>query len=85
MLPPFFEKIWRTSATVRLRLSVIASTMTAGGALLGAIVTSAFDGTVRPFAVGILAFISISALFILFGATGNLAAPAEQAEGATLA
>jgi DHA1 family bicyclomycin/chloramphenicol resistance-like MFS transporter len=65
--------------------AIIASTMTAGGALLGAIVTSAFDGTVRPFAVGILAFISISALFILFGATGNLAAPAEQADGATLA
>jgi hypothetical protein len=29
MFPPFFEKVWRISATVRLRLSVIASTITA--------------------------------------------------------
>jgi hypothetical protein len=28
-LPPFFEKAWRTSATVRMRLSVRQSTITA--------------------------------------------------------
>jgi hypothetical protein len=28
-LPPFFPKMWRISATVRLRLSVIESTITA--------------------------------------------------------
>jgi len=28
-LPPCFEKAWRTSATVRVRLSVMQSTITA--------------------------------------------------------
>ncbi|MBI5087644.1 MAG: MFS transporter [Actinobacteria bacterium] len=65
--------------------AIIATTMTAGGALLGAIVTSAFDGTVRPYAVGILAFISISALLILFGATSSIEPPADQLDSAPLA
>jgi hypothetical protein len=29
MLPPYFAKAWRTSATVRMRLSVSVSTITA--------------------------------------------------------
>jgi DHA1 family bicyclomycin/chloramphenicol resistance-like MFS transporter len=49
--------------------AIIATITTAGGALLGNLVSAAFDGTVRPFAIGVLVFISISALLILFGAT----------------
>jgi DHA1 family bicyclomycin/chloramphenicol resistance-like MFS transporter len=49
--------------------AIIATITTAGGALLGGLVGGAFDGTVRPFAVGVLVFISISAALILFGAT----------------
>jgi MFS transporter, DHA1 family, multidrug resistance protein len=49
--------------------AIIATITTAGGALLGGFVSGAFDGTVRPFAVGVFAFIAISAALILFGAT----------------
>ena len=49
--------------------AIIATITTAGGALLGGLVSGAFDGTVRPLAVGVLVFISIAAALILFGAT----------------
>jgi DHA1 family bicyclomycin/chloramphenicol resistance-like MFS transporter len=49
--------------------AIIATITTAGGALLGNLVTTVFDGTVRPFAVCMLIFMSISAVLILFGAT----------------
>ncbi|MGD9701776.1 MAG: multidrug effflux MFS transporter [Acidimicrobiia bacterium] len=51
--------------------TIIATVTTAGGALLGGFVSSAFDGTVRPFAVGIAVYVVIAALFILVGATGG--------------
>jgi DHA1 family bicyclomycin/chloramphenicol resistance-like MFS transporter len=50
--------------------SAIIGTITmAGGALLGGLVSGAFDGTVRPFALGVFTFMSIAAALILFGAT----------------
>jgi len=56
--------------------SAIISTVTiAGGALLGNLVTGAFDGTVRPLAVGILVFITASAALVLFGATSRPPGP----------
>jgi DHA1 family bicyclomycin/chloramphenicol resistance-like MFS transporter len=51
--------------------TIIATVSTAGGALLGGVVSNAFDGTVRPFAVGIAAYVSIAAALILLGATGS--------------
>ena len=49
--------------------AIIGTITTAGGALLGGLVSGAFDGTVRPFALGVLTFMSIAAALILFGAT----------------
>lgn len=45
--------------------AVIGTVTTAGGALLGGVVSGAFDGTTRPIAFGMLAFISIAAVMIL--------------------
>ena len=56
--------------------AVIGTISTAGGALLGGIVTASFDGTVRPFSVGLLVLISTSAVLILFGATSRQPADA---------
>lgn len=47
--------------------SIIATVTAAGGALLGGMASSAFDGTVRPFAIYILVFISLAAASILWG------------------
>jgi MFS transporter, DHA1 family, multidrug resistance protein len=44
--------------------SVIAFVSTAGGALLGQIVTSRFDGTARPFAIGSLVFAVLAAVAV---------------------
>lgn len=49
--------------------AIIATITIAGGAVLGGAVSSAFDGTVRPFAIGTFLFMSLSAVLILFGAT----------------
>lgn len=51
--------------------TIIATVTIAGGALLGGIVSSAFDGTVRPFSVGVAVYVSIAAALILVGATGG--------------
>jgi len=47
--------------------AVIATITTAGGALLGGLVTGAFDGTTRPIAIGIFVFIASAAAMILLG------------------
>ena len=47
--------------------AIIATVSSAGGALLGGLASNAFDGTVRPFAVHILVFISLAAALILWG------------------
>ena len=47
--------------------SIIATVTAAGGALLGGMASSAFDGTVRPFAIYVLVFISLAAASILWG------------------
>ncbi|MGE0140080.1 MAG: multidrug effflux MFS transporter [Ilumatobacteraceae bacterium] len=65
--------------------AIIATSMTAGGALLGAVITGAFDGTVRPFAAGLLACICVSAVLILFGATTGVEPQSDQVDGAGLA
>lgn len=49
--------------------AVIGTITTAGGALLGGVATSAFDGTVRPFALAIAIFISLAAVLIVMVAT----------------
>jgi DHA1 family bicyclomycin/chloramphenicol resistance-like MFS transporter len=49
--------------------AVIGTVTTAGGALLGGLAASAFDGTVRPFALAIAIFISIASALILLVAT----------------
>ena len=47
--------------------AIIATITTAGGALLGGLAGGSFDGTVRPVATAITAFICIAAAFILRG------------------
>jgi DHA1 family bicyclomycin/chloramphenicol resistance-like MFS transporter len=47
--------------------SIIATVSTAGAALLGNLATSQFDGTVRPLAMIIFAFISIGTIAIFVG------------------
>ena len=49
--------------------AIIATVTTAGGSLLGGLVNSAFDRTVKPFATGLLIYLSVAAMLILFGAT----------------
>ncbi len=49
--------------------AVMSTISFAGGAVIGGVVSGAFDGTVRPMAVGILILMSVSAALILFGAT----------------
>lgn len=49
--------------------AVIGTITTAGGALLGGLATSSFDGTVRPFALAIAIFTSIASALILLVAT----------------
>lgn len=51
--------------------AVIGTVTTAGGALLGGVVTSAFDGTTDPLALGMLAFMSVAAVSILFATSGT--------------
>lgn len=47
--------------------ALISTVTTAGGALLGGIASSAFDGTVKPFGVFILVFVASAAGLILWG------------------
>ena len=50
--------------------SALMSTVTvAGGSLLGNLVSSSFDGTVRPFAIGSGVLVAAAVALILFGAT----------------
>jgi DHA1 family bicyclomycin/chloramphenicol resistance-like MFS transporter len=49
--------------------TIIATVTIAGGALLGGLVTSAFDGTVRPMGLGIAVYVWTAAALILVGAT----------------
>ena len=55
--------------------AVLGTITTAGGALLGTLTDSAFDGTVRPFALHVLLYAAIAAGAIL--AVGRPRAPAE--------
>jgi len=50
--------------------AIIGTVSTAGGALLGGMVNGAFDGTVRPFALGITVFVVIAAVFVFIGSSG---------------
>ena len=47
--------------------AMIATVTSAGGALLGGLASNAFDGTVRPFAVYVLIFMSLAAVCVLWG------------------
>jgi MFS transporter, DHA1 family, multidrug resistance protein len=51
--------------------AIIGTVTTAGGSLLGSAVSSAFDGTIRPFAIGVSIYIAIAMALILFGATSR--------------
>ncbi|MGB8861517.1 MAG: multidrug effflux MFS transporter [Ilumatobacteraceae bacterium] len=54
--------------------SIIATVTSAGGAILGAVASDAFDGTVRPFAWFILGYVALAAAFVLWGTTAGRAA-----------
>jgi len=58
--------------------AIIATVTATGGALLGGLASDAFDGTVRPFAVYVLAFMVLSATCTMWGtATPRRTAPTE--------
>ncbi|CAB4748504.1 unannotated protein [freshwater metagenome] len=46
--------------------SIIGTITFAGGALLGSVVTGAFNGTVRPFSIFVLGYFVVGAAFIFF-------------------
>lgn len=45
--------------------AILGTVSTGGGALLGSLVDDAFDGTIRPFAFGLLAYVGTAAFVIL--------------------
>ena len=47
--------------------AITGTVTTAGGALLGGFLTGQFDGTLRPFAVGMCIYVSIAFVFITIG------------------
>ena len=47
--------------------AIIATVTATGGALLGGLASDAFDGTVRPYAVYVLVFMSLAAICTLWG------------------
>lgn len=62
--------------------AIISTLATAGGALLGYLANEAFDGTVRPFALHVLAYVLGAALFIFLGLRGAVAqAPKASSSG----
>ena len=53
--------------------AIIATVTSAGGALLGGLAASAFDGTVRPFAIYLFVFTAASAVCILWATASTSA------------
>ena len=51
--------------------SIIGTITFAGGALLGNLVTSRFNGTVRPFGIFVVGYYAVGALFILWATRRN--------------
>lgn len=58
--------------------AVIGTLSTAGGALLGSRIDVAFDGTIRPFAFGVLAFSTVAVVVIFLVVRSPERAPAEE-------
>ena len=54
--------------------AMMATVTTAGGALIGGLVTNAYDGTTRPFAIGIMACFVAAAALIAAATTGSRSA-----------
>ncbi|MSO60280.1 MAG: Bcr/CflA family efflux MFS transporter [Ilumatobacteraceae bacterium] len=51
--------------------AIISTVTTAGGALLGNIGSSSFNGTIQPLAIALTVYIFIAAILILIGATSS--------------
>ena len=47
--------------------AIITTVTAAGGAVLGSVASNAFDGTVRPFAVHLLVYVTLAAALIMWG------------------
>ena len=60
--------------------AIIATVTAAGGALLGGLASDSFDGTVRPFAVYVLIFMSLAAICTLWGTAGSKKRPSSEPE-----
>jgi len=56
--------------------AIIGTITTAGGALLGTVVSSQFDGTIRPFAIGAAAYVGTACALVLIVATRGAGARA---------
>jgi DHA1 family bicyclomycin/chloramphenicol resistance-like MFS transporter len=52
--------------------AVIGSIQVAGGALLGAVLDQAFDGTIRPLTLGFLGYGLLALVFVLVAGRGSL-------------
>ncbi|KQY14493.1 multidrug effflux MFS transporter [Rhizobium sp. Root482] len=55
--------------------SVLGFTQTIGGALIGALIGQAFDGTVTPLAIGFLTVSIVGLIFVLIAEKGRLFSP----------
>jgi DHA1 family bicyclomycin/chloramphenicol resistance-like MFS transporter len=53
--------------------ALLGTIATGGGAVLGSVVDNAFDGTVRPFGIGVLVYAAAASALILFGAKPGVA------------
>jgi len=62
--------------------AIIGTISTIGGALLGSVLDAAYDGSVRPFAVGAVTFASLAAVAVLLaGRPARTASIEELADG----
>ena len=65
--------------------AIIGTISTAGGALLGSVIDSAYDGSVRPFTIGALAFAAVAAAAVwVAGRTADAVSVDALAEGAVV-
>ena len=76
LIPNFNTMAMAPMATVAgTASSVIGAVQIAGGALLGAVLDRAFDGTIRPMAFGFLAYGVLALALVLWGERGRLFGP----------
>lgn len=77
LMIPNFNTVAMTpmGAVAGTAAAVIGAFQIAGGALLGSLLSRAYDGTVRPLAVGFLVYGTVTLVAVLWGERGRLFRP----------